>query len=96
MPFATGPVFDSNDSCVEFPVFDGGETYFGSRPMLLKNPFTKPPLFALKAFFLDCSPDTRLQGGLFRSFHPISSAAGATCPLKRCKGLVSLASRRRF
>lgn len=32
MPFATGQVFDSNDSCVEFPVFDGGETYFGSRP----------------------------------------------------------------
>jgi hypothetical protein len=68
VPFATGQVFDSNDSCVEFPVFDGGETYFGSRPMLLKNPFTKPPLFALKAFFWIAAPIRGCKAGCLGHF----------------------------
>lgn len=39
-----------------------------NRPMLLKNPFTKPPLFALKAFFWIAAPIRGCKAGCLGHF----------------------------
>ena len=66
------------------------------RPMLLKNSLAKPITVARWAIFYELRLQMRRAIWVFRSFHPIFHSVGATIPPKSCKGLASLAKRRRF